>query len=176
MGKTIFRAKQRDRYVIVDQRIAVDNRLSFSARGLLVYLLSRPDDWKLIVQDLQRQGNLGRDGVYKLIKELRRAGHICFKPRRDENGRMRGGEYTVWEVPPEPHPELPDTVKPDPVAPYPAGPEPVSPDTVNPEALLNTEIGSTAPLGGQHVYPGSGTVHRAAIVRKRGEFVTVIDR
>jgi hypothetical protein len=71
MSHPIIRVRRRHRFVIIDQRAVEDTRLSWAARGLLGYLLSRPDDWKVLVKDLQRRGDLGRDGIYQLLKELR---------------------------------------------------------------------------------------------------------
>ena len=51
MTRTIHRAARRHRYVIVDQAAVADTRLSWAARGLLAYLLPRPDDWKVLVND-----------------------------------------------------------------------------------------------------------------------------
>ena len=130
MSHTIIRARRRHRFVILDQRAVEDTRLSWAARGLLGYLLSRPDDWKVLVKDLQRRGNLGRDAVYKLLKELRAAGYLRFEQARDRQGRIRGGTYYVHEVSDPPHPDLPATVEPDTAA----------PDPVKPDALLNTEL------------------------------------
>jgi hypothetical protein len=130
MSHTIIRARRRHRFVIVDQRAVEDTRLSWAARGLLGYLLSRPDDWKVLVKDLQRRGDLGRDAVYKLLKELRAAGYLRFEQARDRQGRIRGGTYYVHETPSSLYPDLPDTVRPDTAA----------PDPVKPEALLKTEL------------------------------------
>jgi len=93
MTQTIRRAARRHRFVIVDQAAVEDTRLSWAARGLLAYLLSRPDDWKVLVNDLKRRGNLGRDGIYALLRELRSAGYVRFERHRDPQGRMRGGTY-----------------------------------------------------------------------------------
>jgi hypothetical protein len=60
-----------------------DTRLSWAARGLLAYLLSRSDDWKVLVNDLKKRGNLGRDGIYALLRELRSAGYVRFERHRD---------------------------------------------------------------------------------------------
>lgn len=95
---------------------------------MLGYLLSRPDDWKVLVKDLQRRGNLGRDGIYRLLRELRDVGYVRYQKVRDARGRMRGGDYIVREIPSAPLPDVPDTALPD-TAP---------PDPVNPEALPNT--------------------------------------
>ncbi len=99
MSHTIIRARRRHRFVIVDQHAIEDTRLSRAARGLLGYLLSRPDDWKVLVKDLQRRGDLGRDGIYRLLKELRAAGYVHFERARDRSGRIRGGRYLVQKIP-----------------------------------------------------------------------------
>jgi len=109
VGHTIIRARRRQRFLIIDQRAVEDTRLFWAARGLLGYLLSRPDDWKVLVKDLQRRGDLRRDGIYKLLKELREAGYVRFQRARDHEGRIRGGTYYVSEIAAAPHPDLPDT-------------------------------------------------------------------
>ncbi len=70
MSNTIIRAPRRNRFLIIDQRAIEDERLSWAARGLLGYLLSKPDDWKVLVNDLRKRGDLGRDGIYRLLREL----------------------------------------------------------------------------------------------------------
>ncbi len=124
VSKTIIRAPKRYRYLIIDQKAIEDTRLSWAARGLLCYLLSRPDDWKVLIKDLQRRGDLGRDGIYALLGQLRIAGYVRYQKSRDEQGRIRGGCYIVREIPDSPHPDWPD-----PAQPYP----------VKPEALPNTD-------------------------------------
>jgi len=119
--QTIRRAARRHRFVIVDQAAVEDARLSWAARGLLAYLLSRPDDWKVLVNDLKKRGNLGRDGIYALLRELRSAGYLRFERHRDPQGRMRGGTYIVSEVP-APVPASPDAAEPDKAAPHTALP------------------------------------------------------
>jgi len=98
MSNTIIRAPRRDRFLIIDQRAIEDERLSWAARGLLGYLLSKPDDMKVLVNDLRKRGNLGRDGIYRLLRELRDIGYIRFVRKRDRQGRIRGGTYIVRET------------------------------------------------------------------------------
>ncbi len=110
MSHTIIRARRRHRFVIVDQHAVEDTRLSWAARGLLGYLLSRPDDWTVMVRDLQRRGDLGRDGIYRLLKELRGVGYVRFERTRDGSGRIRGGQYLVQEIPEESDRNSPERV------------------------------------------------------------------
>ena len=130
MSNTIIRAPRRHRFVVMDQRAVEDDRLSWAARGLLCYLLSRPDDWKVLVNDLRKRGNLGRDGIYRLLRELRTLGYARFQRVRDKHGRIRGGIYFIREIADSPYPDLPDTVLPDTALPGPA----------KPGALPNTDL------------------------------------
>ncbi len=123
MSQTIIRAPRRNRFVILDQQAVEDTRLSWAARGLLAYLLSRPDDWRVLINDLRKRGDLQRDGVYKLLRELRDTGYVRFQRARDAQGRIRGGTYLVQEIPTPPHPDLPDTAEPDTVLQAPVKPE-----------------------------------------------------
>lgn len=126
---TIIRARRRRRFVILDQQAVDDERLSWAARGLLHYLLARPDDWKVLVKDLQRRGDLKRDGIYKLLKELRKIGYARLVWIRDEQGRVCGAIYYIYEQPLS-HPDIPDTAEPDPAL----------PDPVKPKVLPTTDV------------------------------------
>ncbi len=139
MTTTIIRARRRYRFAIIDQRVIEDERLSWAARGLFEYVLGRPDDWKVIVDDLRHKGDLGRDGIYALLKELRRYGYMRYVPVRDEYGRIRGGIYYVHEVPYEPDPDKPDTAEPNTAEPDTVPPEAAPPCPAIPDALPNTE-------------------------------------
>jgi len=100
--KTIFRTiKNEDHpFVMIDRRPVENPALSWGAKGVLSYLLSRPDNWTVRLRDLV---NRSTDGVYKIrgyIKELKHAGHIHSVPKRDPKTK-RILEYTleVYELP-----------------------------------------------------------------------------
>jgi hypothetical protein len=131
---TIVRAPRRQRYVVVDQKLIDDERLSIAARGLLVLVLSKPDDWEVHVNDLRRRCQLGRDATYGLLNELKEVGYVRYFEKRLANGRVAGGAYRFYEQPEDaeratPLPDLPEAEKPD----------PVFPDAVNQEAIPNTD-------------------------------------
>lgn len=130
MSNTSIRAPRRHRFVVMDQRAVEDDRLCWAARGLLCYLLSRPDDWKVLANDLRKRGNLGRDGVYRLLRELRTVGYARFLRMRDRDSRIRGGIYIIRQIADSPDPDLPDTVLPETAAPV----------TANPGALPTTDL------------------------------------
>jgi hypothetical protein len=102
MTTTIVRvAKNRDHpYVMLDRRLAEDPSLSWKAKGLMAYMLSRPDDWQIRVTDLVRRSPGGECAVRSGLRELEQHGYIVRKQRHDAaTGRFAGVILTVHESP-----------------------------------------------------------------------------
>ncbi len=107
-------------FYILNRGIAEDERLSWSARGLLIFLLVKPDHWQISVAHLKKQTEAariktGRDGIYALLAELQSAGYITRgQQRRQGDGTLGEADYIVSEtpVPPEPHAAEPCTAEP----------------------------------------------------------------
>ena len=68
---TIIRGPKVAHYFVVDNALFCDERLSWEARGLMGYLLSKPDDWKVRLYDLVARGPAG---VHKIQRILPRTG------------------------------------------------------------------------------------------------------
>jgi hypothetical protein len=109
--KNIIRIEKRKKFTIINRDLLEDKRLHWATRGILGYLLSKPDNWILQVQDLKKQGDLGRDAIYNRIKNAIEHGYITRLDRRDNKGRVTGVEYIVHEESIYPLPENTDTVK-----------------------------------------------------------------
>nr|WP_236165721.1 hypothetical protein [Pseudomonas fulva] len=111
-------------FYMLNKAISEDARLSWAARGLLVFLLGKPDHWEVSTQHLINQTadclgkSSGRDSVRGLIRELEQAGYLEIALERTESGEFGGRSYTVSEVP--------ATEKPGPDEPSPANPPLVS--------------------------------------------------
>jgi len=118
MTTTIIRvAKNRDHpYVMLDRRLAEDPSLSWKAKGLMAYMLSRPDDWQIRVTDLVRRSPDGESAVRSGLRELEQHGYIVRKRRHDAaTGRFTGITLTVHESPTpcdSPQAERPQTERP----------------------------------------------------------------
>jgi len=83
----------RRNFTIVSNPTITDSRLSWEARGLLVYLLSKPDHWKVNVKHLISESpSAGREKVYRILNELEEAGYIT-----QEQTRCKGGEFSEME-------------------------------------------------------------------------------
>ncbi|HEY9405805.1 MAG TPA: hypothetical protein VIQ24_24355 [Pyrinomonadaceae bacterium] len=142
--ETIVRAHRHERnYVQIENATAQDKRLSWAARGLLLYLLSLPKDWEIRVSHLITQGDLGRDALRRTLRELQSFGYASGVGRENQEragrGRFGATEIAVYESPSlnpfytkvdSPSPENQSTVSPSPVSPSPDLP---SPDLPSPE-------------------------------------------
>lgn len=118
-------------YAQISRAPLEDARLTWAARGLLAYLLAKPDDWRINLEDLVAASPGGRDLAYRLIHELEAYGYIQRRTSR-HHGRFTAVGYTVHEQPPLP--ANPDTATPPPLpdSPHPAPPHPAQPDTAPP--------------------------------------------
>jgi hypothetical protein len=109
----IIRASRKNQpYFFFSRATAQDRSLSWAARGVLAYLLSKPDDWEVDPQDLEQ--NCGRDKVYNLLAELSAAKYLERKTIRDSQGLFIGITYIVHEIP---FSETPDAASPVPAEP-----------------------------------------------------------
>ena len=98
-SKTIFRtAKRENPYAQIDKTVLNDQRLSWKAKGLMAFLLSKPDNWEINVQNLIRQSTDGKEAVYSGIKELGNFGYIVRVESRNQ-GRFARIEYLIYENP-----------------------------------------------------------------------------
>ena len=117
-------------FYLLDKKISEDKRLSWAARGVLIFLLGKPDHWTVSPAALTNETkglkrSTGRDGVYAILKELADVGYLQIADDRDASGSFAGTNYTVSETPVLA--TIPDTVQPDTVQ-----PDTVQPDTANP--------------------------------------------
>lgn len=128
---SIVRVEKREYpFVQIDKEPLKDAGLSWKAKGLLAYLLSRPDDWEVHPKQLQGVSTDGRDATYAALRELGEAGYIEKQQRRGEDGHFTGTEYVVYERPLPPSDR--DTENPDTESPDTDSPDTDCPDTENP--------------------------------------------
>ena len=107
-------------FYLLNKSISEDQRLSWAARGLLVFLLGKPDHWEVSTHHLIGQTKdclgkaSGRDAVRGLIRELEQAGYLRIVLERADGGEFGGRSYTVSESPAT---DYPGPVEPSPVNP-----------------------------------------------------------
>lgn len=79
-----------------------DTRLSWQAKGVLLYLISKPADWQVYEVDIVKHATNGRDSVRKCLKELIDCGYIIKNRLRNEKGSFAKNEYIVDDIPSKP--------------------------------------------------------------------------
>lgn len=121
------------RFYTVSKDISENQKMSWAARGLLIFLLGKPDNWEvsvahLIKQTAESEKPSKRDAVYGLIQELKNLGYLQVDQTR-EKGVFKGMSYIVNEVSTLTSP-LTDS-------PYTAQPYTDEPYTANPTLIKN---------------------------------------
>lgn len=90
--KQVFRA-QHDRehpFVRIANSAMQDARLSFRARGVLGYILSKPDSFRHSAESLAKQGTEGREAIERTFTEMKALGYCLRITERDpKTGRIK---------------------------------------------------------------------------------------
>lgn len=87
-------------YVTLNKYYIYDNRLSWKAKGIMSYFLSRPDNWEFYVEEMKQHSVDKETAITTGIKELINAGYIKRTAKRNENGKFKGGyDYEIYETP-----------------------------------------------------------------------------
>lgn len=95
----IYRAKhdKDNPYVLVDKKIVYDDRLSDSAKGLMLRILGRQDDWEFYTEKLSTECKDRHTSVKSSIKELIKYGYVDINRVRTENGQFSKSIFCVYE-------------------------------------------------------------------------------
>ena len=108
----VFRVQKTQNYTIMSNHHLRNKALSLKAKGLLSLMLSLPEDWDYTTRGLASICKEGVDGIRATVRELENAGYIIRRRVRDQNGQVRGMEYTVYEQARKPEPENPVQAEP----------------------------------------------------------------
>lgn len=110
---SIVRAPRPERdFTVLRNDVIRDDLLSYKARGLLISILSRPDNWRTTADALARESTEGRTSVLSGLKELERRGYLRRLKRRDAaTGRLATITF-VFDEPRPPEAGFPTTDNP----------------------------------------------------------------
>lgn len=98
----IERGPRKDRgFVIIDNALAQNNKLSFGARGLAEYLLSLPPGTKVDIRSLAADNPEGRDAIAGYMNELETERYLVRTRAQGERGRFVT-TTTIYEEPQNP--------------------------------------------------------------------------
>ena len=84
---------------MLNKKFLEDARMSWKAKGLVGYLLSRSDEWEIRMEDLIKRSTDGRDTVYSALPKLKDLGSVKEANCGHARGYIRAREYLVFETP-----------------------------------------------------------------------------
>lgn len=94
---SIIRTKhKKHNFSIIDNSGLRDDSLSWKATGMLAFLMTKPDDWLISVENLSRSKRDGKDSTVAALEELKAAGYVYFRRYRIK-GKFES-EYLVFET------------------------------------------------------------------------------
>ncbi len=98
IGETmsVIRVKHR-RYTVIENEALENPNLSFKAKGLLAYCMSRPDDWEFRANHLSTVSTEAREATLSALKELENEGYLTRVQKRD-NGKFDSYDYEICDV------------------------------------------------------------------------------
>lgn len=114
MSSTYFIRERKDRnFTVIDNTCLKDERLSWKAKGVFVYLLSLPENWKIHYSEIATHAKDGRDSLRNAVNELKEFGYLTVEQRKNEKGQFCENVYRIIENPrtETPYTENPNTVK-----------------------------------------------------------------
>lgn len=85
--------KIKENFSIITNNIINDERISFGAKGVACYLLSKPNGWNFYLDDIQKHSNESILKVKKYIKELELIGFLVRVKIKNEKGQFIGLDY-----------------------------------------------------------------------------------
>ncbi len=83
---SILRKTTRRGYTHISNELLEDSRLSYRARGIASFLLSKPDDWEIKIEYLMRVGVEGEKAIRTALHELAQYGYLM-------RARVREGDH-----------------------------------------------------------------------------------
>lgn len=96
---TVFHVAKNTNYTVMSNHHLRNRELSLKAKGLLSQMLSLPEKWDYTLQGLAYINREQIDAIRQAVHELEQARYIVRARERDNKGRLRGAEYTIYEEP-----------------------------------------------------------------------------
>lgn len=108
MSNNIIRTEKNTNFVVMDKRFLNNKNLSWKAKGIMSYMLSKPDDWTFYIDELIKHSTDGKSSFRSGFNELKKEGYIQRRKRRKENGTFE------WEtiLTESPHTDFPQVDNP----------------------------------------------------------------
>ena len=100
-------------FTTLPNELLQDPRLSCGDLGLLVQMLSRPENWDFSTSSLTAlyAGRAGKESLARSVKRLKELGYLTIERKRTPGGKLGSAVWTVFD---EPQPGKPECGSPQP--------------------------------------------------------------
>ena len=95
----VFRTEHNKNYKTINLTCVQDKKLSWKAKGLHNYLITRPPSWEISIGSLTQQSTNGIDSLYTGIRELIKSKYVFRIIKRNEKNQFEKGGYLTTEIP-----------------------------------------------------------------------------
>lgn len=85
-------------YTSVDTNVLTNPLLSYKAKGIYSYLISRPDNWEYNMTNVINTSTEGRESVQKGIKELEKVGLLKRIKAQNSEGKFVGWDWEIYDT------------------------------------------------------------------------------
>ncbi len=132
----ILRKIRKENFTTVSNDYLQDEKLSWKAKGIITFLMSLPDDWRVNISHLSKCSKDGRDAVMSALKEIESNGY-----GRKIKSRAKDGTFDNFDF------EVADSMVFEPKSDYPTLDIPIldNPTLQNTNEKLNTKVKGKEP-------------------------------
>ena len=99
MAKLINKCEKN--FTTISNHLIYNTDLSFKAKGLLIYMISRPENWIFYETEIAKNSRDGLSSIRSGIQELITQGYIVRHRIRLQDGTFKGSEYWIYDTPGE---------------------------------------------------------------------------
>lgn len=86
-------------FTIINNDAINDSKLSWRAKGILVYMRSRPDDWQFYSSEVAKHSTDGIKSLLSGLKELEDCGYLKRLQGKSKDGRFADLEWQIADTP-----------------------------------------------------------------------------
>lgn len=90
-----FRNEIRTNFTAVPNSVSRNPKLSWKAKGIFMYLASRPEDWEFFINEIKKNATDGKDSLQTGLKELEKQGYLIRTRSVNKKGQFTGWDWTL---------------------------------------------------------------------------------
>lgn len=99
MSEIVRSPRPKTNFTTFHNDVICDPNLSWEASGMLLYLLSKPDNWTVSHNHLVNYRDAGHSKVRRILKEIEDAGYLVRERVRNERGVFVAGRSVLYDNP-----------------------------------------------------------------------------